>query len=64
MTPIATPGWGPNLGELHKTKSAPQIVIFLSKLGFDPKFNISLTRGVARGGAEGARAPPRNLADQ
>ena len=42
--PQLPPGWGPNLGALHKTKSAPQIAIFLklaSQLGFDPKFNIS-----------------------
>ena len=42
--PQLPPGWGPNLGALHKTKSAPQIAIFLklaSQVGFDPKFNIS-----------------------
>ena len=42
--PQLPPGWGPNLGALHKTKLAPQIAIFLklaSQLGFDPKFNIS-----------------------
>ena len=42
--PQLPPGWGPNLGALHKTKLAPQIAIFLklaSQLGFDPKFNKS-----------------------
>ena len=42
--PQLPPGWGPNLGALHKTKFSPQIAIFIkisSQLGFNLKFNIS-----------------------
>ena len=29
ITRYLQPGWGPNLGALHKTKSAPQIAILI-----------------------------------
>ena len=47
--PQLHPGWGPNLGALHKIKLAPQIAIFLklaSQVGFDPKFNISQIQNI------------------